>query len=53
MSCVVWNAPKVPASVARPSKGRKRMQQACRDYWQRVYGAHAERTSRGGVTWLR
>ena len=31
---------------------RLREQQACRDYWARVYGADAERASRGGVMWL-
>ena len=31
---------------------RRREQQACRDYWARVYGADAERASRGGVNWL-
>lgn len=31
---------------------RRREQQACRDYWAKVYGPEAERASRGGVTWL-
>ena len=29
-----------------------RTQQVCRDYWQATYGPAAERTSRGGATWL-
>ena len=30
----------------------RRSQQQARDAWQRLVGADAERTSRGGVSWL-
>lgn len=35
------------------SSSRIAEQQRCRDYWSRMYGADAEKRSRGGVAWLR
>ena len=35
------------------SSSRIAEQKRCRDYWSRMYGADAEKRSRGGVAWLR
>ena len=39
-------------ALACDSRDRMRAQEACRAYWVAMYGADAERASRGGVMWV-
>lgn len=39
-------------STDAAQRARRRDQEACRNYWQRLYGIEAEYRSRGGIGWL-